>query len=78
MVVYEFDLLWFIVGLLIMALGGAINLFYNKFADISGFSSYSKWRLAGLIIIGIGLLFMLNLHTYLILLLVQVIITGIY
>jgi hypothetical protein len=76
MAVYHFDIVWFIVGLLIMALGGAITLFYNKFADASGVGSYSKWRLAGLIIIGIGLFFMFNLHTYLLLLLVQAIISG--
>jgi uncharacterized membrane protein YczE len=76
MAVYTFSLLWFIVGLLIMALGAAISLFYNKFADASGFSSYSKWRIAGLIIIGIGLIFMLNIHTYLLLLLVQAVISG--
>jgi hypothetical protein len=76
MAVYQFSLTWFIVGILILALGGAITLFYNKFADASGFSSYSKWRIAGLVICGIGLFFMLNLHTYLILLLVQTIISG--
>jgi uncharacterized membrane protein YczE len=76
MAVYTFSLFWFIIGLLILALGAAITLFYNKFADVSGFSSYSKWRIAGLIICGIGIFFMLNLHTYLLLLLVQAIISG--
>jgi hypothetical protein len=76
MAIYTFSLTWFIVGLLITALGASITLFYNKFADASGFSSYSKWRIAGLIIIGIGLIFMLNLHNYLLLMLVQLVISG--
>jgi hypothetical protein len=68
--------MWFIVGLLILALGGCITLFYNKFAEHSGVGNFSKWRIAGLIICGIGIVFMLNLHTYLLLLLVQTVISG--
>jgi hypothetical protein len=74
---YSFSLTWFIVGLVILALGGAITLFYNKFADVSGFSNYSKWRIAGLIICGIGLILMLNVHTLLVTILVKAIVSGI-
>jgi hypothetical protein len=76
MAVYQFSLLWFIVGIVVLALGGVITLFYNKFADASGFSNYSRWRIAGLVICGLGIILMLNLHTYLILLLVQTVITS--
>ena len=76
MVAYTFSLTWFVIGLIIMALGGIITLFYNKFAEKSGISNFTKWRIAGLIICGIGFFFMLNLHTYLIMQIVQLIVSG--
>lgn len=76
MAVYTFSLTWFIIGLVVLALGGCITLFYNKFAENTGIGNYSKWRIAGLVICGIGVILMLNLHSYFILLIVQAIISG--
>ena len=76
MAVYTFSWIWFFVGLIILALGGTITLFYNKFAEVLGVMNYSKWRIAGLILCGVGIFVMLNLHSYFITLLVQSVVSG--
>lgn len=73
---YTFDIASVIVGVLIVAVGALITKYYNKLADSTGFSNYSRWRLAGFIIIGIGFLVMASLHIFLLKLLVNTIIGG--
>lgn len=63
----EYTFSWgaFFVGILILAAGAALTIWYRPIADNigGGVSSYDKYRLAGLIGCGLGLLVMLNLHT---------------
>ncbi|MDR2523973.1 MAG: hypothetical protein LBC95_00300 [Candidatus Nomurabacteria bacterium] len=63
MVQYSFSIVWLIVGVLVMALGALITRFYNKFAEATGMWSYSRWRLIGLVAVGVGLIVMTNLHS---------------
>ena len=48
-----------------MAAGGAMVVFYKQISDniASGVNSYDKVKLAGLITIGVGFIFMTNLHS---------------
>ena len=63
----EYSFSWgaFFVGALILGLGAALTIWYRPLADnlSGGASSYDRYRLAGLIACGVGLLVMLNLHT---------------
>lgn len=61
----SFNLGAVIVGLIILAGGGAMVLFYRQIADniAHGVSSYDRVKLFGVIFIGIGLLVMTNLHS---------------
>ena len=65
-IMYEFDLGAFLFGLIILTAGTVMVLFHQKIADIMsyGVSSYGKFRLWGLILIGVGLLIALNLHNF--------------
>lgn len=62
---WNFSIGWFFAGVLILAAGTAITVFYQKIADniANGVSSYEKVKLAGIIIAIIGFLVMANLHT---------------
>ena len=62
---WNFSFGWFITGVLILAAGTAVTVFYQKIGDnlASGVSSYNKIKLVGIIIAGIGFLVMANLHT---------------
>ena len=62
---YEFSIGSFFVGLLILAVGAALVRWYQVIADNfgAGVSSYSRYRLYGLIACGLGLVVMVNLHT---------------
>lgn len=64
---WEFDLTWFLIGVAIMIIGTLIIIFHHWIGDnlASGFSSYGKIKLFGLIGIIIGFLCMTNLHTLL-------------
>jgi hypothetical protein len=62
---YKFDLGWMVVGIIIIALGALIARYYNKLAEATGMWNYSRWQLIGFIVIGIGFIIMLNLHTLL-------------
>lgn len=75
MIDWNFNFGWVILGLMIAAAGGAIVAFYRQIADnmASGVNSYDKVKLAGLIILGIGLAVMANLHTLILSFLVQII-----
>jgi hypothetical protein len=62
---WTFSIGWFFGGLLIMAAGGAMLVFDKQISDniASGGNSYDKVRLAGLITIALGFIFMTNLHS---------------
>ena len=72
---WNFSFGWVFLGLIIFSVGGAIVLFYRQIADnfASGVSSYNRVKLWGLIIAGVGLLIMTNLHTLLLSLFVNLI-----
>jgi hypothetical protein len=75
-IAYTFSVVSAIVGLVIMALGALVVKYYNKLADVTSFSNYSRWQLIGFITIGIGFLVMLNVHEFLLKLLVSSIMSG--
>jgi len=64
---YTFDWGAFILGILILAASGALVVYYRPIADNfgSGAASYDSYRIWGLIGCGLGLVVMLNLHTFL-------------
>ena len=64
---WNFSFGWVFIGLLIFLAGGAIVLFYRQISEnfASGVASYSKVKFWGLVIAGIGLVVMTNLHTLL-------------
>lgn len=64
------------MGLGIFMAGGAVVVFHQKIADnlASGISSYDRVKLFGLIGSGVGLLIMMNLHTWVLRLFVSLII----
>ena len=70
---FTFSIGWLIGGLVIAAAGGAVVIFYQKIADnlASGVSSYDKVKLFGVITIVVGLLVAMNLHTFILSLIVS-------
>ena len=64
---FTFSFGWVFIGLIIFLSGGALVLFYRQVADnfASGVASYGKVKFWGLVIAGIGLVVMTNLHTLL-------------
>ena len=62
---YEFTFGALFLGILILAVGASMVVFYQKIADnfAGGVSSYEKTKLWGLIICGIGIVIMTSLHT---------------
>ena len=70
---FTFSIGWLIGGLVIDAAGGAVVIFYQKIADnlASGVSSYDKVKLFGVITIVVGLLVAMNLHTFILSLIVS-------
>ncbi len=62
---YEFSFNALFLGLVILATGGVITVFYQKLADNlgGGVSSYERFRLAGLVVCGAGFVIMTGLHT---------------
>lgn len=60
----SFNLGSFLLGLLILAAGGACVIFYQKIADniAHGVSSYDHVKLFGIIAIVVGFLVMTGLH----------------
>ena len=63
----EYTFSWgaFFVGIIILALGAALTIWYRPIADNfgSGVGSYDRYRLVGLIGCGLGIVVMLNIHT---------------
>ena len=64
---YEFSVGAFFLGILIVAISAVVLRWYQPIADnlSSGVSSYDRFKLAGLIGVGVGFVVMLNLHTVL-------------
>lgn len=76
---WTFSLGWVMVGLLIFAAGGAMVFFYKPIADnfVGGIGDYDKVKLVGLIVAGVGIIVMTNLHTLILGWLVSVIFGGV-
>lgn len=74
---FTFSIGWLVGGLAIVAAGGAIVIFYRQIADnlANGVSSYEHVKLFGIITAIIGLLVAMNLHIFILTLLVNLI-TG--
>lgn len=64
---YYFSWGWFLVGIIIAAIGATILRYFVWFAENfgAGAGSYDRVKLVGLIVSGIGLLVMFNLHLFL-------------
>ena len=64
---YVFSWSAFGIGVLILLAGAALTIWYRPIADNfgSGVVSYERYRMWGLITVGVGLLVMLNVHTLL-------------
>ena len=64
---YEFSIGWFFAGLLILAVGIAFVKWHRVIADNfgGGVGSYERYKLWALITCGVGLIVMVNLHTFL-------------
>ncbi len=62
---YHFSVAWFVVGFLVICAGGLFVKYYQWVADNfgGGLGSYEKYKLAAFITVGVGIIFMLNLHT---------------
>ena len=75
---FTFSIGWLIGGLIIAAAGGAVVYFHQPIANnlASGVRSYDRVKLFGVIIIAIGLIVAMNLHTFLLTLLVNIIRGG--
>ena len=75
---FTFDFGWMIGGLVIAAAGGAIVFFHRQIAEnmANGVSSYEKVKLFGVITIVVGLLVTMNLHTFILTLIVNLIRGG--
>ena len=75
---WKFDFGWFLLGIVMIVAGALIVVFHKTIADnfASGASSYDKTKLFGLIISGLGFLFMTNLHTFLLGALLRLIMPG--
>ena len=77
-VAWTFSAGWMMIGLLIFIGGGAIIALHQKIADsmMSGVVDYQRVKIAGLVVIGLGLIIMMNLHTLLLSMLVSLIFPG--
>ena len=62
---YEFSVAWFVVGFLVTVTGGLFMKYHQFVADNlgGGIGSYDRYKLAALITIVMGLIFMVNLHS---------------
>ncbi len=62
---YEFSTAWFVVGLMVTVAGGLFMKYHMWVADNfgGGMGSYEKYKLAALITVIAGLVFMVNIHT---------------
>ena len=62
---YEFSMSAFFLGLVVLAVGGVMTVFYKQIADNlgGGLSSYERYKLAGLICCGVGIILMTGLQS---------------
>ncbi|MBQ9019823.1 hypothetical protein IJ096_00635 [Candidatus Saccharibacteria bacterium] len=63
---WNFSIGWFFLGVLILAAGAAIVLFYRQITDnflTTGVAGYDKVKLVGIITCILGLIIMSNLQT---------------
>lgn len=72
---WTFDWGWFLSGFVIMAIGVLIIRFHQQIANnlASGLASYDKVKLFGIICCAVGALFITNLHSTLIRLIMHLI-----
>ena len=70
---FTFDFGWMVAGIVITAIGGAIVFFYRQIAEnmANGVSSYDHVKLFGIITLVVGLLVTANLHTFVLMLIVN-------
>lgn len=64
---YEFNTAWFVAGFIVVVLGGLFMKYHQWVADNfgGGIGSYDRYKLAALITVVLGLIFMVNIHTIL-------------
>ena len=76
---YEFSIGTFFVGILILVASAAFVRWHQVIADnmASGVSSYDRFKMWGLIGCGVGLLVMVNLHTFILVNLLKSVFPGI-
>ncbi len=62
---YSFSWSWFLIGMIVTAAGAALVIWYREVADNigGGVGSYERYRLWGLIAVGVGFIVMINLHS---------------
>lgn len=62
---WSFSVTWMIIGLVILAAGGAVVFFYRQIAEnlANGVSSYDHVKLGGIIAVIVGVIVTANLHT---------------
>ena len=75
---WTFNVGWMMIGLLVFAGGGAIVALHQKIADsmMAGTVDYQRVKIVGLIVIGLGMILMMNLHTLMLSWLVNLIFPG--
>ena len=75
---WKFDPFWFFIGILLLVVGILIVRFHQRIADslASGVSSYGKTKIFGLVVCGVGFLFITNLHTTLVRLIMHLILPN--
>jgi uncharacterized membrane protein YidH (DUF202 family) len=61
---YEFNLVWFFVGIAVTLGGVAFVRFYKEIADNmgGGVASYNRYKIIGMCVCGAGILIAFNLH----------------
>jgi len=62
---YEFSMGWLFVGIIIIAFGACVALFYKPIADnlAGGINSYQNVKKFGIITIAVGFVVAISLHT---------------
>jgi hypothetical protein len=72
---WEFSIGWLIFGVILLASGATIVIFYRQISEnlASGVSSYDRVKFFGILTSILGLIIMTNLHTFLLGLLVDLI-----
>jgi uncharacterized membrane-anchored protein YitT (DUF2179 family) len=73
---YEFSWVWFVIGLVVVALGAVVLRYYNKFAEATGVGNYTRWQLAGVILICLGFLSALNIPAMIVAWVAQLVLSG--